>query len=114
MAERVIIRRRDDCPVSFKSNSIQYVETGEKDEPQLYRPNSKCKKLNKCEHKHHHKHHHHHHGHEVPPIPPIPPTPPVPPQITYKCDGNGNCNSVTDGTGYATLEECQFNCRGLS
>ena len=87
MAEREMIRRRDDCPIAFKTQSVQYVETGKKDEPQQYRPNSKCKKLkHKCEHKHHHhKHHHHHHKHhhehehEVIPVTPIIPPPPAPP-----------------------------------
>ena len=96
MAERTMIRRREDCPIAFKTESIQYVETGEKDEPQQYRPNLKCKKLKKkCEHKHHHKHHHHHHHHHkhhhhhhhehevipvvIPEVIPVPPAPPAPP-----------------------------------
>lgn len=102
MTEREIVRRNG-CPVAFKTQSIQYIEVGKKEEPQEYTPNKKsCKK-----HEHKHKHHHHkHHKHAIPT-----PPPPPPPPITYKCDGMGNCNPVTDGTGYATLDECLFNCR---
>jgi hypothetical protein len=84
MAEREIVRRNG-CPIAFKTPSIQYVETGDKKNPQLYTPNKKkCRRKlkHKCEHKHHHKHHHHHHHeheHEVIPVTPIIPPPPAPP-----------------------------------
>jgi hypothetical protein len=90
----------------------------------------KCQSCNKhrphyhkhCHHHHHkhhehHEHHHHkrhcyhhkmHHRRVCPPCPPIPPTP----TITYACSGapNFTCGPVLDGTGFATLEECQAAC----
>ena len=70
-------------------------------------------------HHHHHKHHDHHHHkrhcyhhkryyrHHIV-CPPVPPTP----TITYSCSGSPNyeCGPVLDGTGYATLLECQTAC----
>ena len=74
-------------------------------------------------HHHHHKHHDHHHHkrhcyhhkrhyrHHVV-CPECPPTPPT--VTTYRCSGWPSyvCNPVTDGTGFATLDECQRNCSG--
>ena len=51
---------------------------------------------------------HHHHHRVCPPCPPVPPTP----TITYRCSGTPDftCGPVLDGTGFATLGECQANC----
>ena len=93
MTERQIIGNNEH-PVMFCTTSKQYVEIGDKKEPQQYTTRRKCKKLKKkCEHKHHHHHHHHkhhkhhhhhHHEHEVipvviPEVIPVPPAPPAPP-----------------------------------
>lgn len=49
MSEREIVRR-DGKPVTFLTNSIQYIPTGKKKDPQQYTPNckihrGKCRKL---------------------------------------------------------------------
>jgi hypothetical protein len=98
MTERQIVRK-EKCPIAFKTTSIQYVETGDKKEPQQYTPNKKsCKK-----HEHKHKHHHHHHHKHVSPVPPI--------ELKWRCSGEPDfvCIQADDGI-YTTLEECQFNC----
>ena len=89
MTERQIIGNNEH-PVMFCTPSKQYVEIGDKKEPQQYTTRRKCKKVKKCEHKHHHKHHHHHHKHHhkhhhehehevIPEVIPVPPAPPAPP-----------------------------------
>ena len=49
MSEREIVRRNG-YPVMFASESIQYIQTGKKKDPQLYTPSckihkGKCRKL---------------------------------------------------------------------
>jgi hypothetical protein len=111
MTERQIVRK-EKCPIAFKTQSIQYIETGKKDEPQQYTPNKKGCKKHEHKHKHHHHHHHHHHKHHHEHEVPVPPVPPVPPVILkWRCSGEPDfvCIESVDGI-YDTLQECQRGC----
>lgn len=50
MSEREIVRRNGGVPVTFSTQSVQYIQTGKKKDPQQYTPNCKihkgrCRKL---------------------------------------------------------------------